>query len=91
MNEYFCSTGEKLAADIDHTSNLLVSKEISINGGGRIYDFREINERDIHEAMFRIKVKKSFVSFSFRGTKCWNGLSTEAKETTSVKAFKCLL
>ena len=28
--------------------------------------------------------------FSFRGAKCWNGLSTEAKQTTSTKAFKCL-
>ena len=25
--------------------------------------------------------------FSFRGGKCWNGLSTEAKQTTSIKAF----
>ena len=37
-----------------------LSREISINGGGRIFDFREINERDIHGAMFRMKVKKSF-------------------------------
>ena len=29
--------------------------------------------------------------FPFRGTKCWNGLSTEAKQTTSIKAFKCLI
>ena len=29
--------------------------------------------------------------FSFRGAKCWSGLSTEAKQTNSVKAFKCLI
>ena len=29
--------------------------------------------------------------FSFRGAKCCNGLSTEAKQTTSIKAFKCLI
>ena len=29
--------------------------------------------------------------FSFTGAKCWNGLSTEAKLTTSIKAFKCLI
>ena len=60
MNEYFCSIGEKLAADIVHTLNPLLSREIGINGGRRIFDFREINERDIHGAMLRMKVKKSF-------------------------------
>ena len=60
MNEYFCSIGEKLAADIVHTSSPLLSKEISINGDGRIFHFREINEGDTHEAICRIKVKKSF-------------------------------
>ena len=29
--------------------------------------------------------------FSFRGAKCWNGLPTEAKQTTSIKAFKHLI
>ena len=29
--------------------------------------------------------------FSFRSAKCWNGLSTEAKQTTSIKAFKYLI
>ena len=29
--------------------------------------------------------------FLFRGAKCWNGLSTDAKQTTSIKAFKCLI
>ena len=29
--------------------------------------------------------------FSFRGAKCWNGLSTEPKQTTSIKAFKCII
>ena len=28
---------------------------------------------------------------SFRGAKCWNSLSTEAKQTSSIKAFKCLI
>ena len=28
---------------------------------------------------------------SFRGAKCWNDLSTEAKQITSIKAFKCLI
>ena len=62
MNEYFCSIGERLAADIVHTSNPLLSKEIRINGDGRIFDFKEINEGDIHQAASRIKVKKSFGS-----------------------------
>ena len=60
MNEYFCSIGEKLAADIVHTSNPLLSRDICINGDGRFFDFGEINERDIHGAMFRMKIKKSF-------------------------------
>jgi len=67
MNEYFCSIGEKLAADIVHTPNPLLSREISINGGRRIFDFREINERDIHGAMFRMKVKKSFGNDNISG------------------------
>ena len=57
MYEYFRSIGEKLAADIVHTSNPFYLK---INGGGRIFNFREINERDIHETILRIKVKNSF-------------------------------
>ena len=67
MNEYFCSIGEKLAADIVHTSSPLLSKEININGDGRIFDFREITEGDIHEAICRIKVQKSFGKDSFSG------------------------
>ena len=67
MNEYFCSIGEKLAAEIVHTSNPLLSREISINGGGRIFDFREINERDIHGAMLRMKVKNSFGNDNISG------------------------
>ena len=59
MNEYFCSIGEKLAADIVHTSNPLLSKEISINSNGKIFDFREISEGDILEAIYRIRIKKS--------------------------------
>ena len=58
VNEYLCPIGEKLAADIVHTSNPLLSRENSINGDGRILDFREKNKRDIHRAMFRMKVKK---------------------------------
>ena len=60
IDEYFYSNGERLAADIVHTSNPLLSKEICINGDGRIFDFREINEGDTHQAVSRIKVKKSF-------------------------------
>ena len=67
MKEYFCSIGEKLTAYIAHTSNPLLSNEISVNGGGRIFDFREINERDIHDAMFKIKVKKSFGNDNISG------------------------
>ena len=59
MNEYFCSIGEKLAADIVHTSNPLLSKEICINGDGRIFDFREINEGNIHQTASRINVRKA--------------------------------
>ena len=29
--------------------------------------------------------------FSLRGAKCWNGLSNEAKNPTSIKAFKRLI
>ena len=67
MNEYFCSIGERLAADIVHTSNPLLSKEICINDDGRIFDFREINEGDIHQAVSRIKAKKSFGNDNISG------------------------
>ena len=67
MNEYFRSIGEKLAADIVHTLILLLSRVISINGDARIFDFREINERDIYEAMFRFKVKRSFSNDNISG------------------------
>ena len=67
MNEYFCSIRERLAADIVHTSNPLLSTEICINGDGRIFDFREINEGDIHQAVSRIKVKKSFGNDNISG------------------------
>ena len=60
MNEYFCSIGEKLAADIDVISNPLLSNEIIINDGGRIFDFCSINERKIQEAISKINIKKSF-------------------------------
>ena len=59
MNEHFCSIGERLAADIVHTSNPLLSKEICINGDGRIFDFREINEGDINQAVSRSKQSKA--------------------------------
>ena len=45
----------------------LLSREISINCSGRIFDFREINERDIHGKMFRMKVKKSFGNDNISG------------------------
>ena len=67
MNEYFCSTEEMLAADIAHTSSPLLSTENSINGGGRIFGFMKINERHIHEAMFRIQIKKSFGNDNISG------------------------
>ena len=43
---------------------------------------------------FRLPLRRSANGqkcFSFRGAKCWNGLTTEAKQTTSIKAFKCLI
>ena len=67
MNEYFCFSGERLAADIVHTSNPLLSKEICINGDGRIFDFREINEGGIHQAVSGIKAKKSFGNDNISG------------------------
>ena len=67
MNEHFCSIAERLVADIVHASNPLLPREISINGGGRIFDFRETNARDIHGAMFRMKVKKSFGNDNISG------------------------
>ena len=51
-----------LAACIDPISNPFISKEISINGGGRIFDSRAIHETDTHEAMSRVKVKKSMIT-----------------------------
>ena len=57
MNEYFCSIGETLAA--------FLSKEIGING--RIFDFREINDGDINEVIFRFKIKKSFGNDNISG------------------------
>ena len=67
MNEFFCSIGEKLAVDIAPTPNPLLSNEISINDGGTIFDFKAVNESDIHEAMFRIKVKKIFGNDNISG------------------------
>ena len=60
MNEFFCSIGKKLTADIDVTSNPLLSKEISINDGGRTFNFKAINERAIQESFSKIKLKKIF-------------------------------
>ena len=51
MNEFFYSIGKKLVADIDVTSNPLLSNKISINVGKGIFDFRSINERKIQEAI----------------------------------------
>ena len=55
MNEFFCSIGETLAADIAPTANPLLSKEIAIHSGGRVFDFRAITEKDTYEAISRIK------------------------------------
>ena len=57
----------RLAADSVHTPNPLLSKEICIHSDGRIFDFREINEGDIHQAVSRIKVKKSFGNDNISG------------------------
>ena len=67
MNEYLCSIVEKLATDIVHTSNPFLSKEICINGDGRIFDFRKSNEGDIHQTVSRINVKKSFGNDNISG------------------------
>lgn len=60
MNEFFCSVGKKLAADIDVTSNPLLSGEYNINDGEKTFNMRAINEEDIQKAMAKIKLKKSF-------------------------------
>ena len=61
MNEFCCSIGKKLAADIEVTLNPLnLSKEININDGGRTFNFMAINEKEIQEAISKIKLKKSF-------------------------------
>ena len=67
MDEFFCSIGKKLAADIDVTSNPLLSKEISMNDDERTFNFRTINEREIQEAMSKMKLKKSFGNDSISG------------------------
>ena len=67
MNEYFCFIGEKLTAEYCSNFESLLSEEIRITGDGRIFDFREINEGDIHEAICRIKVKKSFGNDNISG------------------------
>ena len=36
-------------------------------GDGKIFDFRELNEEDIHQAVSRIKVKKSFGNDNISG------------------------
>ena len=60
MNQFFCSVGKTLAADIDVTPNPLLSGEFSINDGGKIFNFRAINEGDLQKAMAKMKIKKSF-------------------------------
>ena len=61
MNEFFCSIGKELLADIDATSKPPITKEFKINDGGRIFGFWAINKDDITEAMSKIKLKKIFV------------------------------
>ena len=66
ISDKVCNT-PNLAADVVHTLNPLLSKEVCINGDGRIFDFREINEGDMHQAVSRIKVKKSFGNDNISG------------------------
>ena len=67
MNEFFCSVGKKLAADIDVTPNPLLSGEFSINDGEKIFNIREINEGDLQKAMAKMKIKKSFGNDNISG------------------------
>ena len=67
MNEFFCSVGKKLAADIDVTPNPLLSGEFSINDGEKTFNIRAINEGDIQKAMAKIKIKKSFGNDNISG------------------------
>ena len=67
MNQFFCSVGKKLAADIDVTPNPLLSGEFSINDGGKIFNFRAINEGDLQKAMAKMKIKKSFGNDNISG------------------------
>ena len=67
MNQFFCSVGKTLAADIDVTHNPLLSGEFSINDGGKIFNFRAINEGDLQKAMAKMKIKKSFGNDNISG------------------------
>ena len=67
MNQFFCSVGKTLAADIDVTPNPLLSGEFSINDGGKIFNFRAINEGDLQKAMAKMKIKKSFGNDNISG------------------------
>ena len=67
MNKFFCSVGKTLAADIDVTPNPLLSGEFGINDGGKIFNFRAINEGDLQKAMAKMKIKKSFGNDNISG------------------------
>ena len=61
MNQFFCSVGKTLAADIDVTPNPFLSGDFSINDGEKVFNFRAINEGDdLHKGMAKMKIKKSF-------------------------------
>ena len=49
-----------LIADVDVASNLLLSKEVIVNDGGRTFNFRTINDSDNQEAMSKVNIKDSF-------------------------------
>ena len=67
MNQFFCSVGTTLAADIDVTPNPLQSGEFSINNGGKIFNFRAINKGDLQKAIAKMKIKKSFGNDNISG------------------------
>ena len=45
INELIYSIGKKLAADIDDTANSFLSKDISVNDGGRTFDFWKVKSK----------------------------------------------
>ena len=54
------------------------------------HDFRKNKEKARTDVRLPLKSSANGQKcFSFRGAKCWNSLSTEAKQASSIKAFKC--